>query len=372
MLFNPDAVPETDRFGFLKAIPSEIESETSGKTVATSGLCDLQVNGFAGVDFNDPTITPEAFEGSLQRILSTGVTACLPTVITGSQEWQLKCFTNLEKARKRSPIAEAMVRGYHLEGPFLNPAEGFRGCHPPESMVHPTWDHFQRLQDSAGGMIRLITVAPEIEGVLDMIPRWCDQDITVALGHCNPALEDIQKAVDAGARLSTHLGNGCAQYIPRLKNPILYQLSEDRLHASFIADGIHLNEHALKVFIRVKEDQRTILVSDATAGSCAEPGKYTLGKVILERQEEDVAYIPGTQNLAGSASTLSQCVLNVLGWFNLPFEKAIRWGSEHPRSLIGMSKNPGLDERIEWVEWKKLKGQWEIQNVRLGEWTVMP
>ena len=91
-----------------------------------------------------------------------------------------------------------------------------------------------------------------------------------------------------------------------------------------------------------------------------------MGKVILERQEEDVAYIPGTQNLAGSASTLSQCVLNVLGWFNLPFEKAIRWGAEHPRSLIGMSKTPGLDERGERVEWKKLKGQWEIQHVRLG------
>ena len=372
MLFKPESFPETDQSGFLKSLPFEEDSDTPGKTVISSGLCDLQINGFAGTDYNDPNITPEEFEYSLQQLLSNGVTTCLPTIITGSQEYQIRCFRKLEQVRKCSSIAEAMVKGYHLEGPYLNPAEGFRGCHPHQFMVPPSWDHFQKLQDSAGGMIRLITVAPEIEGVIDMIPRWREQGITVSLGHCNPSYKDIQKAVDAGARMSTHLGNGCAQYIPRLKNPILYQLSEDRLHASFIADGAHLNEHALKVFLKAKEDPRTILVSDATAGSCAEPGKYTLGDIILERQQEDIVYIPGTKNLAGSASSLSQCVINILDWFKVPLEKVIRWSSEHPKSIIGLSETPRVGERIEWIEWEKMNKTWKIHKVRFGEWEIIP
>jgi len=370
MLFNSEVLPEIDQYGFLKSLPTESQVSEPEDMIYSSGLCDLQVNGFAGVDYNDPNSTSEEIEKSLQQMLETGVTACLPTVITGSLEWQKKCFQNLEDVRANSPIAKAMIRGYHLEGPYLNPTEGFRGCHPEKSMVKPTMDHFQVLQNAAGGMIRLITVAPEIEGVISLIAEWCEQGITVSLGHCNPSLEEIKKAVDAGARLSTHLGNGCAQKIPRLKNPILYQLSEDNLHASFIADGFHVNKNALKVFIRAKEDQRIILVSDATAGSCSKPGKYTLGKVILERQEEDIVYIPGTKNLAGSASTLAQGILNVMDWYNSPLEKAIRWTSEHPRAIIGLSKTPEVDDMAEWIKWKKINDHWEIKSVRLGNFEV--
>ena len=180
----------------------------------------------------------------------------------------------------------------------------------------------------------------------------------------------MKKAVDAGARLSTHLGNGCAQKIPRLKNPILYQLSEDNLHASFIADGFHVNKYALKAFIRAKEDPRIILVSDATAGSCSKPGKYTLGKVILERQEEDIVYIPGTKNLAGSASTLAKGILNVMDWYNSPLEKVIRWTSEHPRAIIGLSKTPEVNDLAEWIKWEKINDHWEIKSVRLGNFEM--
>ncbi len=225
MLFDSSKLLVTDSEGLLKSLPVEAEpgSWKGASRVVSSGLCDLQVNGFAGVDYNDPSLTPKAFEQSLFTMLRTGVTTCLPTIITGSEDWQTQCFLALEAGRNASNLAQAMVPGYHLEGPFLNPEEGFRGCHPAQWMGPAKWDHFERLQKAAGERIRLITVAPEIKGVLELIPMWVEQGITVAIGHCNPSRDILLRAADAGATLSTHLGNGIAQMLPKTDNPILGQ-----------------------------------------------------------------------------------------------------------------------------------------------------
>ena len=152
MLFDSSKPLVTDSEGLLKSLPVEAEpgSWKGASRVVSSGLCDLQVNGFAGVDYNDPSLTPKAFEQSLFTMLRTGVTTCLPTIITGSEDWQTQCFLALEAGRNASYLAQAMVPGYHLEGPFLNPEEGFRGCHPAQWMGPAKWDHFERLQKAAG------------------------------------------------------------------------------------------------------------------------------------------------------------------------------------------------------------------------------
>ena len=372
MIFDPSKPPLTDSAGLLKSIPVEAGPEIWKRDtrVISSGLCDLQVNGFAGVDYNDPSLTPKAFEQSLFTMLRTGVTTCLPTIITGSEDWQTQCFLALEAGRNASNLAQAMVPGYHLEGPFLNPEEGFRGCHPAEWMSPAKWDHFERLQKAAGGRIRLITVAPEIKGVLELIPKWVERDITVAIGHCNPSRDILLRAADAGATLSTHLGNGIAQMLPKTDNPILGQLAEDRFSASFIADGFHQQPHVLGVYLRAKQSNRTILVTDGTAGSAALPGRYSLGPTRIERQLEGMVYINGTRSLAGSAATLSGCLANVVNWYGTPFDEAIRWASEKPRSLIGLPKSLLVGEPISQVVWKMETQKPVVERVHFGNWNL--
>ncbi len=368
MLWNDPHLPATSDSGVLRAgwTSPEAQAEPTGASVWSSGLCDLQINGFAGVDYNQPTMTPEAFERSMEAMLRSGVTRCLPTVITGDEAWQSGCFRALEAGRQASALGREMAVGYHLEGPFLNPEEGFRGCHPHQDMAPARWDHFQRLQEAAGGNIRLITVAPEMEGVMELIPRWVEQGVVVALGHCNPSRDQVRQAVEAGATLSTHLGNGTASPLPKSDNVILRQLAEDGLSASFIADGIHVQPHVLGVYLRAKQSPRTILVTDGTAGAATLPGRYTLGPVPLERQEQDIVYIPGTQSLAGSAATLSSCVRNVTRWFKTPLSEAVQWASEHPRQLLGMSATPEVGALAEGVRWVREDSGWQVAEVLLG------
>ena len=372
MIFDPSKPPLTDSAGLLKSIPVEAGPEIWKRDtrVISSGLCDLQVNGFAGVDYNDPTLMPEEFEKSLFAMLSTGVTTCLPTVITGSEDWQIQCFHALEAGRNASKLAQAMVPGYHLEGPFLNPEEGFCGCHPTKWMRSATWDHFERLQEAAGGRITLITVAPEIKGVLDLIPKWVEKGIAVAIGHCNPDRDTLLRAADAGATLSTHLGNGIAQMLPKTDNPILGQLAEDRFSASFIADGFHQQPHVLGVYLRAKQSIRTILVTDGTAGSASLPGSYSVGPIGIERQPEGMVYIHGTRILAGSSATLSGCLANVINWYGTPFDEAIRWASEQPRRLIGLPESLLVGKPKSQVVWKMETQKPVVERVHLGNWNL--
>jgi len=204
----------------------------ANKWVKTPGLVDLQVNGFAGVDFNSPGLTSDSLQLSLEAMLATGVTACLPTIITGSETHLHTCFSALEKARNSSRLAKTMVAGYHLEGPFLSKLPGYSGCHPVEAMCAADPEMFLRLQQAAGGNIRLVTLAPEVEGAIAFIEKLVEDGIIVALGHTAADNETIQQAVDAGARLSTHLGNGTCPELHKNNNPIIAQLSEDRLSAS--------------------------------------------------------------------------------------------------------------------------------------------
>lgn len=372
MLLDPSKLPSISDTGVLTEPISPAMTANSDHIdmVVSTGLCDLQVNGFAGVDYNNPRLTTSAFEHSLTAMLATGVTRCLPTVITADENWQSDCFRALESACRDSKLAQQMVVGYHLEGPYLNPQPGYCGCHPAAAMIPAHWDHFQRMQEAAGDRIRLVTVAPEVEGVLALIPRWVEQGITVAIGHSAANRDTLRQAAEAGACLSTHLGNGIASVLPKRDNPILCQLAEDRFSASFIADGYHQERHVLGVYLRAKQSARTILVTDGTAGSAAAAGHYTLGQVELERQQKAVVTIPGTENLAGSATTLAECVRNVVQWYATPLAEAVTWASENPRKLIGLSERPQLGNDAEWVWWRVGKSGPHVEKVQLGTWTI--
>src|ERR1035438_6934940 len=250
------------QLAFQDAILSVTPSSRPADLYLAPGFIDLQVNGFAGVDYNHP-LTPHAeIARSLRAQFATGVTRLYPTVITGAPEHMQACLRNLAAARESVPEGHA-IDGFHVEGPYISPEDGPRGAHPRQWVRPPDLDEYHRWQDAAGGRIRIVTLSPEWPGAAHYIERITADGVVASLGHTKADAAQIADAVAAGATLSTHLGNGAHQLLHRHPNYIWEQLAEDRLMASFIVDGIHLGAAFLKSAIRAKTAARSVLVTDA-------------------------------------------------------------------------------------------------------------
>lgn len=313
----------------------ETGKKSSGQWYVAPGLIDLQINGYMGVDFSDQNLTPEAFQKSVEALWKQGITTILPTVITASHESLLKSFSLLSAASVHSKVT-ASIPGFHLEGPYISPEKGYRGAHLEKYIRKPDWNEFSALQKAAGNRIRLITLAPEAADVLSFIESCKKEGIVVSLGHHNGNAEQIEKAADAGASLSTHLGNGCANMIDRHNNPIWPQLADDRLSITMIADGFHLNKQEVQTFYKAKRIDRTILVSDALDLAGMPPGEYIRGerKVLLT---PDVVKFPEENVLAGAASPITTCVSNMMRFTNCTLGEAIQMASTNPANLMGFN-----------------------------------
>jgi N-acetylglucosamine-6-phosphate deacetylase len=298
-------------------------------------LLDLQVNGFAGIDFNDPRLTPEGVSQACGAMRSTGVARFLPTVITASERQLARCLGALRIAREQDAgVADAML-GVHLEGPYISGVTGPRGAHLRRHVRDPDEASFARLQDAAGGLVRMITIAPEREGALDFIARRVAEGIVVAIGHTEANGDEISAAVDAGATLSTHLGNATHDLLPRHDNYVQAQLGDDRLVGSFIADGQHLPPAVLRSFLRAKGFARSILVTDGTAASGAPAGTYGIGGRRIEtRTAGGAARLPDGR-MAGSSLSLDRAVHNVRDWCGVSLADAVDMASVQPARVVG-------------------------------------
>jgi N-acetylglucosamine-6-phosphate deacetylase len=303
----------------------------------TRGLVDLQVNGFGGVDFNDTALNADAMDQALHAMLRTGVTTCLPTIITAEEDVLAARLHALDRAVSGSRLGPLMVPGFHLEGPFLNPTPGYAGCHPAAAMVLPDVALLPRMTRGLERKVLLLTLAPEREGALDVIAWAHAHGILVAMGHTEATTAHIDRACSAGLRLSTHLGNALPQPQPKFVNPLMAQLAEDRLSASFIADGIHSPPAALKVMLRAKTLPRSVLVTDATAAAGAPPGLYRFAGMTIEHRPDGSVREPGSPVLAGSALRLDQAVRNLIAWNLAQPAPAIAAASVQPAALLAPS-----------------------------------
>jgi N-acetylglucosamine-6-phosphate deacetylase len=316
-------------------------------TMRSPGLLDLQVNGYAGVDFNSTGLTADALDHALHAMLRAGVTHCLPTLITAPEAELAARLHALDVAIRSSRLGPIMVLGVHLEGPFLNPTPGYAGCHPASAMAAPDPALLERVIAGIATPIRLLTIAPERPGSIPLI-RWAVQRrIVTAMGHTAADLDTVRLAAGAGLSLSTHLGNALPQPQPKFLNPLIAQLAEDRLCASFIADGIHIPRHALGVLLRAKGLERSILVTDATAAADTPPGVYDFAGMRVEHAADGSVREPGSDVLAGSALRLDQAVRNVVAWRFANTEQAIAMASTRPAGLLGMAELPSA---VTWDE----------------------
>lgn len=297
--------------------------------VELPGLIDLQVNGFAGIDFNDQSLTTDGVAHAIARMRATGVTRCLPTLITGPFERFAAC------ARVLTAVRDPAIAGFHMEGPYISAVEGARGAHPVDHIVPATMDDFKRRQEACDGRIRLVTLAPEVAGALPLIERLVESGVRVAIGHTAGTPAEIAAGVAAGATLATHLGNGCPQMLPRHPNPIWELLAADQVVISLIADGHHLPGSTVKAMSRAKGADRTILVTDAMAAAGCPAGRYAIGGVDCVLGENGRVSLPGTPYLAGSALTLDRAIGNMVRFAGVPLRDAVAMASTIPARWLG-------------------------------------
>jgi N-acetylglucosamine-6-phosphate deacetylase len=297
------------------------------------GFVDIQVNGFAGVDFSDPELDPERAISILPAIWKTGVTTFCPTLITNSSEQLERNFRVLEKARRLDARFAGSAPCYHLEGPYLSPG-GAHGAHDPALMRSPDWNEFSRWQAAAGGNIAIVTLAPELPGACDFIRRACAAGVVVALGHTDGAPEHIHKAIEAGAVLSTHLGNGCPQYMHRHQTPIWAQMPSDRLQASLICDGFHLPPDLVRVIYGSKGIGRCILVTDAVHVATLPPGRYSLVGQEIELLPSGQVVTSDRQTMAGSALSMNRAVTVFENFAGVSLGDALQAATANPGRLL--------------------------------------
>jgi len=265
----------------------------------------------------------------MQALVKTGLTRCFPTVITGSPDDMLGALRNLCAAKQQIPEA-AMIEGFHVEGPYIGPEDGPRGAHPRQWVRPPDLEEWKRWKDATDGLIRLVTVSPHWTEAPRYIEKLVEDGVTVSIGHTGASTEELDDAVRAGATLSTHLGNGAHAILRRHPNYIWDQLADDRLTADFIVDGIHLPSSFLKVALRAKSVERSILVTDASAPAGAAFGRYQLGEQAVDHTPDGRVVLAGTEKLAGSALRMDRGVENLVRLGGLSLRDSIQMATVNP------------------------------------------
>jgi N-acetylglucosamine-6-phosphate deacetylase len=335
---NVQAVGERIR----RVIPAEKqENAGNGEELwIAPGLIDLQINGFAGYDMNmakgDLEHRVETVRLMTEEVLKTGTTSFCPTVITAGFEQIHTSLTAIRLACERDSLVDSCVLGIHLEGPYLSEQDGPRGAHPREHIKEPDWEEFSAWQEAAGGRIRMVTLAPERKGAVAMIKKLVNEGILVCIGHSAASHDEITAAVDAGARMSTHLGNGAHPHLPRHPNYIWSQLAEDRLIPGIISDGHHLHPSVVKVMARAKNNN-IVLVSDAVHLAHMKPGVYKthVGGEVELLPSGRLQTVANPLILAGAAVSLAECVQNYMQFTHSELHAAMKLATVMPAGLIG-------------------------------------
>lgn len=299
------------------------------------GLIDLQVNGCAGFDVNSEDLKTETIIELVDVMLSKGVTCFAPTIITAPEGKICHALSVITEARRSDPRVAACIPFIHLEGPHISPLDGYRGAHPADAVRPPSITKFERWQRLADGHIGIVTLSPHFSESTGYISALVEQGVHVAIGHTHASPEQIRQAANAGARLSTHLGNGIATEIPRHRNPVWAQLADDRLTATFIADGHHLPSDLLTVMLRAKGVERSILVSDSVALAGMPAGVYSSpvgGRV--ELRPDGKLCVLGSEFLAGATASLAQCIGHLVRVITVPLHEALTMATVNPGRFV--------------------------------------
>ena len=325
-----------DKIASIDLLP---DSEAAGLPFIAPSMFDLQINGYGGIWFNKPGLTVDEVCQVMEKHYQYGITRLCPTLITSSFDDYVSGFTAIREACETFDWVNQMVPGCHLEGPYISPIQGPRGAHPLDQVRPADWDEFCKLQELSGNRIRLVTLAPEVDNAISFIKKAVASGVVVSIGHTAAEPEQITEAVDAGARLSTHLGNGAHGTLRRHPNYIWEQLGEPRLMASIISDGYHLPASVVRTIIKTKGVENTIITCDASGLAGSPPGIYEEGSVKMEVLEDGPIVIAGQrQLLAGSGVETDTCVTTAIDMAGITLQEALDMAGLNPARLLGFEE----------------------------------
>jgi N-acetylglucosamine-6-phosphate deacetylase len=309
--------------------------------IIAPGFIDGQVNGYGGLDINAEEVSAETVVEMTERLARVGVTSWVPTIVTASEDAIVNALRVVSSAREQDGVTRAAVPCVHIEGPFISDQDGPRGVHDARWVRPLDAEEVQRWKRTSE-LVGIVTVSPHTPDAMRQIARIRALGVTVAIGHTHASPEQVTDAIDAGATLSTHLGNGISTTIPRHPNVLWTQLADDRLTAGLIADGHHLPTETLKVMLRAKGPGRAYLVSDTTALAGKHPGRYetAVGGTVDLSSDGRLSYV-GTQLLAGAAADLASGFRNVLMNVGLGLDEALQLVTSTPARVIPGTR-PGL------------------------------
>ncbi len=303
-------------------------------TSQLGGFVDLQVNGYAGLDFNSDHYSQDDLARLCDRLRNDGVHQILATIITAPLPQMIARIERVVSMIENNPGIANTIAGLHIEGPFISPEPGYVGAHPATAVRPAEIDIAARLLDAGRGHVKLVTLAPEFDDRCRATKWLTEKKIVVAAGHSNASLTCLQRGIDAGLRLYTHLGNGCPPALPRHDNIIQRVLSlADQISISFIADSHHVPCFALKNYLTLAPIENIIIVTDAISAAGLGPGQYQLGDQAVEVDEAGAAWSADRTHFAGSAATMPQMVA-VLKSIGISAKLISKWTRDNPKQLI--------------------------------------
>ncbi len=339
-------VTVTIKDGKISKIRKVSAAQTDGEKIYLApGLIDTQINGYAAVSFNKEGLTAEAIQKITEALWKEGITTFFPTIITNPGDL-IRANLAVLKEVTQDPVLAHVMPGYFLEGPYLSPEDGFRGVHQKEWIRPPDWEEFMSFYEVSGENIIQVGLAPEQEGALDFISKCNDKGIVVSLAHHNGDAATIEQAVQRGARVSTHLGNGCANMIHRHNNPLWPQLAADKITPTIIADGHHLRKEELQVFFKVKGADNLMLVSDATELAGMPPGEYAWNGKTVVMTEDGMLQYPEQNVLAGASFPIRTGVGNMIRLTGCTLQEAMMMATQTPAKVYNLNDRGMLQEGL--------------------------
>ncbi|MFC4221257.1 N-acetylglucosamine-6-phosphate deacetylase [Flagellimonas marina] len=351
-----------------KLVRKPTKSTSSENVVYVApGFIDHQVNGYLSHAFVGKDLNEAQVEKITKAFWEKGITTFYPTLTTESNQVLLRNFGILNEILKNGELAQSLP-GFHMEGPYISPLDGFRGAHNPVHIRKPDWEEFKAWHDASGKRIKEVTIAPEWEGSAEFIKKCRENNIKVALGHTNANASQINEAVALGASLSTHLGNGCANTIHRHHNPIWPQLSNDGLMTCIIADGHHLTKGEVRTFYKAKGAENIILVSDITRWAGMPPGRYKDFDQEVVLTEEGAIMMPSENVLAGASFLVTRGIENVMKYTGCSLEQAVHTVTKNPAKALDLEDRGviAVGKRADLVYFTLDQGKLDIIKTVVG------
>lgn len=300
-----------------------------------NGWIDLQINGYAGIDFNAPGLDVDKVKAVTGKLEADGTAGYLPTLVTGDPEVVIQTIRTVVAARKKFAVCEKNILGFFLEGPFISKEPGAVGTHPVEWVRPPDTALFGRFQDAAEGMIKMVNVAAEVPGMDAFVRYLSDSGVTVSLGHqLASSPSDVEKCIAAGAKAFTHLGNGIPNMIGRHDNIVYTALVEDRATVMFIPDGHHLPDTMLRLYRRAVPLKRLVAVSDAQYPAGMPPGEYKVCGADARLEPSGLLWNPARNCLVGATTPMAKMMTLLKERIGYTDDECRAVGHDNPLALI--------------------------------------